>query len=353
MHYAQACDKHVPEREAILLVRLDGVGDAALCIPALEGLRRAFPEATFGAVCSNANATLFSARVEHIHIYRSGQPVGSLGGELAAVGYQKALVATEEVAGYELARASGAKERAGFWHRLYKPFKSLWQRTQVTRPVYRPAARGAAPEHEVETLYRLAVALGARAPAPSAPEALRPWLRVESTEDARAVAGCVGVQITPKWLSSGYTPSAVAAVLSEMFAELGDNRGALIAASADEDLASAILEQLAPSLRTQIRSLASLPLPSWLGAIDALDVLVTPDTGAAHVAGMLGRCVVDIFDPQDYERLSAQWRPWAGSWRCHAKRHLDMDWDAAAYGRFLAAQARELRAMDTPERRLG
>ncbi|HEV2878686.1 MAG TPA: hypothetical protein VGW96_03805, partial [Candidatus Eremiobacteraceae bacterium] len=57
------------EREAILLVRLDGVGDAALCVPALEGLRRAFPDASFGAVCSNANASLFSDRIAHIHVY--------------------------------------------------------------------------------------------------------------------------------------------------------------------------------------------------------------------------------------------------------------------------------------------
>ena len=56
-------------REAILLVRCDGVGDAALCIPSLEGLRRAFPHAVFGAVCSPANATLFSDRVDRVYVY--------------------------------------------------------------------------------------------------------------------------------------------------------------------------------------------------------------------------------------------------------------------------------------------
>jgi|GEM_PF-381642 len=345
---ATDCEQSVADRTGILLVRLDGVGDAALCIPALEGLRRAFPEAVFGAVCSEANAALFSQRVERIHLFREGEPVSRLHETIRPLRYAKALVATEEVAGYEIARRSGAAERAGFWHRLHKPFKSLWQRAQLTQAVYRPAARPRAPEHEVQTLYRLAVALGASEPAPATAHDLRAWMRVEPSPDARTANGAVGFQISPKWRSAGYTPSAIAAVVSEAFSALGvaeqSTRGVLLSAADDADLASAIQEQLSPAIGARIRLLASLSLPQWIGAIDSLDTLVTPDTGAAHVAGMLGRRVVDVFDPHDFERLCAQWHPWAGSWRSHAKRPLDMTWDAAAYGRFLAAEVQVLRA---------
>lgn len=349
---AMRCEHRVADRAGILLVRLDGVGDAALCIPALEGLRRAFPEAVFGAVCSEANAALFSQRVERIHVFGEGDSVSRLGETLRPLRYTKALVATEEVAGYEIARGSGAAERAGFWHRLHKPFKSLWQRAQLTRAVYRPAARARTPEHEVQTLYRLAVALGAHEPPPVAPHDLRAWMRVEPSPDAQATNGAVGFQISPKWRSGGYTPSAIAAVVSEAFSALGaadqTTTGVLLSAADDADLASAIQEQLSPALRGRVRLLAALSLPQWIGAIDTLDTLVTPDTGAAHVAGMLGRRVIDVFDPHDFERLSAQWHPWAGSWRSHAKRPLDMTWDAAAYGRFLAAEVRALRAAPSP-----
>jgi ADP-heptose:LPS heptosyltransferase len=334
----------MPEGTGILLVRLDGVGDAALCVPALEGLRRAFPTATFGAVCSPANAALYSDRVERIHVLAKDAPVSSLREELVATHYAKALVATEEVAGYELARMSGAPERAGFWHRFHKPFKSLWQRAQLTHAIYRPAAGTQVSEHEVQTLYRLAHALGAANPAPAEPEELRAWLRIEPSAEAASAAGAVGIQITPKWRTLGYTPSAIAAVLSETFAKLADARGVFIAAKSDEDLAVASFEHVAPAVKPRVRLAISLSLPRWLGVVDALDTLVTPDTGAAHVAGMLGRRVVDIFDTQDYERLSSQWHPWAGSWRSHAKRPLDMRWDAAAYGRFLASEVETLRA---------
>jgi ADP-heptose:LPS heptosyltransferase len=46
---------------------------------------------------------------------------------------------------------------------------------------------------------------------------------------------------------------------------------------------------------------------------------VTPDTGAAHVAGMLGAGVIDLFDEADFDRLSQQWHPWAGASRCLVK----------------------------------
>jgi ADP-heptose:LPS heptosyltransferase len=333
------------QTESILLVRMDGVGDAALCIPSLEGLRRAFPAATFGAVCSPANAALFSSQLERIHVYRPGQPIAALRDELVAPGYTKALVATEEVAGYQIARLSGAPERAGFWHRLHKPFKSLWQRWQLTAPVYRPAAWTKSPEHEVETLYRLAEALGATKPVPRDAASLRTWLRREPSPQAASASGAVGFQISPKLMNAGLGVSGFSAVVQTTLEALGYPPAILMASETDEALACAILERMpACEASGEVRVVASLPLPQWIGVLDALDTLVTPDTGAAHVAGMLGRCVVDIFDGHHFKRLSDQWHPWAGSWLCHAKRTLTMEPDAETYGRFLASQIQLVRS---------
>ncbi|HEV2037329.1 MAG TPA: glycosyltransferase family 9 protein [Candidatus Eremiobacteraceae bacterium] len=305
-----------------MLVRLDGVGDAALCIPALEGMRRAFPQASFGAICSPANAALFSERVAHLHLYRDDSPVGALRDELRAPGYTRALIATEEVTGYQLGRLSGAPARAGFWHGLQKPFKSLWQRSQLSAPVYRPAAWTISPEHEVATLYRLAQALGAKAPPPSEADALRSWLRVEPSDRARAAQGAIAFQITPKLLSGGWAPTALAQLVSVALEACGRNRAVLIASEQDQNLACSIVEHLPPALwaAAGIEVLASLSLPRWLGALRAAAAVVTPDTGAAHVAGMLGAGVVDLFDEPDYERLSQQWHPWAGVSRCLVKK---------------------------------
>ncbi len=317
---ARRCDR-MPEREAILLVRLDGVGDAALCIPALEGLRRAFAQATFGAVCSPANAALFSQRISSVHIYDARDPVTVLQQELQAQHYTRALIATEEVAGYQLGRLCGAPRRAGFWHRFEKPFKSLWQRRQVTSAVYRPAAWKESPEHEVVTLYRLAAALGATLPVPDDRASLRMWLNVETSDQARAAKGMLGFQISPKLLSGEWGPSALARIIIESLTSSGYDRGALIAAAADEALACSVMEHMPVGTRAngRLEVLTSLSLPRWLGVLDSVDVLVTPDTGAAHVAGMLGVPVVDIFDEPNFVRLSSQWRPWAGHSRCMMK----------------------------------
>lgn len=309
------------DRESILLVRLDGVGDAALCIPALEGMRRTFPAASFGAVCSVANAPLFSGNVEHVHVYTEDLAVAEFGAQLQAQRYTRAIVATEEVAGYKLARLSGAPLRAGFWHGLQKPFKSIWQRAQLSAPVYRPAAWTRSPEHEVATMYRLAQALGAMPPVPSENAYLRTWLQIEQSEYAQVAAGALGFQISPKLLTGGWGPTGLAQLVSVTLEISGFDRAVLLASAQDENLACSVVERLPPATRglARVDVMASLPLPRWLGVLDRVAALVTPDTGAAHVAGMLGSRVIDLFDEPDFDRLSQQWHPWAGESRCLVK----------------------------------
>jgi ADP-heptose:LPS heptosyltransferase len=309
------------DREAILLVRLDGIGDAALCIPALEGMRKAFPGAVFGAVCSPSNATLFSDRVEHIHVYDASGPLDGVCEDVQARGYTRALIATEEVAGYELGRCSHAGKRAGFWHGWQKPFKSMWQRAQVSDAVYRPAAWTKQPEHEVATMYRLAIALGASPPVPDTPRELAAWLRTEDSPASQESGGALAFQITPKLLAGGWGPTALARCVATALDRSGCSRAVLIASRDDESLACSVLEHLPAALRDNgtVRMLSSLSVPRWLGVLARVGALVTPDTGAAHVAGMQGVAVVDLFDEDGFERLSQQWHPWAGAWRCLPK----------------------------------
>ncbi|MDQ6781072.1 MAG: hypothetical protein M3Z37_08005 [Candidatus Eremiobacteraeota bacterium] len=329
------------EGPAILLVRLDGVGDAALCVPALQGLAQRYPAARFGAVCSNANARLFSQKVERVFVCESPAAADGVAAELARAGYTHVLVATEEVVGYRLARASGARYRAGFWHGMQKPFKSLWQYAQLTTRVYRPAARSPQPPHEVEMLYLLAQALGASAPAPNDPRALRVWLDAQPPAGAGTSDRCVAMQITPKLLRNGWGPAALAEFIAATICMLRLPRCVLMAAAQDESLAYAVYEQVPAATRTEDRLTlrTSLEMPRWLGDLAAAALVVTPDTGAAHVAGMLGVPVIDIFEADAFERLSQQWRPWAAPsrslakprWHPEAARSLAQDVARAAH----------------------
>jgi len=299
----------------ILLVRLDGLGDALACVPMLEGLARRYSEARFHVVCSARNAGVFSpARVRTLE----AEAVG-FRGLLKTVEYDAAIVATDEVAGYEIARLSGAPRRVGFWHRFEKPFKSIWQRSQLTDAVYRPAGQRRA-EHEVEVLYRLAAALGAPPKPPADPNALRRWLHVDR-DSAGERAGAVGFQVTAKLASGSWGPSALGKCFAAALAAAGSRRCALLCARADEELARAVLEHLVAARADfeRISQIVGASVSHWFGVIDALDALVSPDTGAAHAAGMLGVPVVDLFDCDRFEQSSRRWRPWASPSRCLVK----------------------------------
>jgi ADP-heptose:LPS heptosyltransferase len=306
----------------ILLVRLDGLGDALVCVPALEGLRRAFPDARFGAICSQANAALFSrSRVRDVYVHPGGGTETEFLAALRAASYTDAMVATEEPAGYLLARASGARRRSGFWHRFEKTFKSVWQYAQLTERVYRPAAWVDDPEHEVGALYRLAERLGARAPIPTEAAALRDWLDVDAGDEPVVGADAFAFQISPKLCSGGWTPSALAAMANGALDASPFRRCVILASPSDQGLAAAVLEQF-PRAARESNAAALAPqsgLSKWLGAVATAGALLTPDTGAAHAAGMLGVPVVDLFEEARFEQLSRQWRPWAADSRCIVK----------------------------------
>lgn len=306
----------------ILLVRLDGLGDALVCVPALEGLRRAFPDATFGAICSPANAALFSrSRMHEVHVYPGTGSEAAFVDELRAAAYSDAMVATEEPVGYLLARNSGARRRSGFWHRFEKTFKSIWQYGQLTDRVYRPAAWVDDPEHEVSALYRLAQRLGARLPIPNDAAALAQWLNIDSGDEPIVGVGAFAFQVAPKLCSGGWDPAALAAMANGALDESPFRRCVILASPSDQGLAAAVLEQFPRTAReSNAASLApQSDLPKWLGAVASAGALLTPDTGAAHAAGILGVPVVDLFDEARFDQLSRQWRPWAADARCIAR----------------------------------
>jgi ADP-heptose:LPS heptosyltransferase len=81
---------------------------------------------------------------------------------------------------------------------------------------------------------------------------------------------------------------------------------------------------------------AGLGTAAWIACIAGARALVTPDSGAAHVAGMTGVPCVDCFAPSASVAYdAARWRPWAAPSRVHV---LDPSRSAAeTAGRLVAA----------------
>jgi ADP-heptose:LPS heptosyltransferase len=285
----------------VLLVRLDGVGDAAACVPLIAALREAGHGV--GVALTTRNAGLFSplaVEAEHVLERHPWPAHGSTAASTAAAKaqiaqqrYDVALIASEEPEAYRL--ACGIPTRIGFTTGLLRPFKNVWVRAHVTRAIARSQRAGAPDAHEVEVLYRLGATL-VRSPLPSCDtDALRPVL-LAGAAPARS-GGTIVLQAGAKWAAVGVSDGA----LREVTAALG---GRLRVVAAPSDAAAA-----RDALHVDVETFADLH--GWVRALDASTAVITPDTGAAHVAGMLGVPVIDVFGDTGFAAQVRRWRPWA------------------------------------------
>ncbi|TAM75218.1 lipopolysaccharide heptosyltransferase family protein [bacterium] len=312
----------------VLLVRMDGIGDALAVLPLALALRDAGCEV--GAVLSPRNQDLFArglfARV-HVLVPDAVRPHGSTEASFEQVrreipgSYDVALICSEEPDAYRLPAIAGIRTRIGFWNAFEKPFKSLWARWRCTRVVYRPAAWVEQP-HEVRQLFALGVKAGlVRGEPPHDLTASREALSVDHVSRVDVVA----VQATHKLIPPGRDATWMGRALSAIpKARLLAHTGEL-----------ALGRQLAAASGHPCDPLGAKG--QWLRAVAAAGVLITPDSGAAHVAGAVGTPVADIFPRQHGERLAKQWHPWNAPYRVVLEPAEDES--AEAYGARLAQAA--------------
>jgi ADP-heptose:LPS heptosyltransferase len=323
----------------VLLVRADGIGDALVCAPLVAALRAAGH--TLGAVVGRHNRDAFapgafaeSLVLERIPWPRHGSTPASRRTALAAARagrYDVALIASEELEAYEFARDARIPERIGFINGWEKPLKSLRVGPWLTRAHVRPASAGRARYHEVVALFGLGRGLHGEAVPTRDVARLRPLLLAEPV----APHGRVAVQASAKLAGAGLDAAAFVALARELRAQ-----GRVPLVIGDEpEFAGAIAAEAG------VEAALGLDLPAWKAAIAGASALVTPDSGAAHVAGMLGIPCVDAFAPES-EHAPARWSPWAAPFRTVL---LDPVRSAAQTGTRLAREVFEL-LRDAPAR---
>ncbi len=306
---------------SVLIIRLDGIGDALALTPLLAAFRRhAVP---VDVVLARANAGVFSGRAARRSIVagfalRSGarsnlSAIQRLGADLRANEYSHALVATEDPGGYRLAASVAAPNRIGFVNAWGKPLKALWARRLLTGSIYRSAGLDPRAPHECEVLFRLgATLLGNEQPTRDLDE-LRPLvLERDPAPDER-----VAVQVTDKWERLGIALADVVAMVRRIAASGAPH---LLSTRDETDYA----ERIAAATALPISYFKAID--PWKDAIAAAPALVTPDSAALHVAGMVGTPVVAVFPPQrGYALQVARWAPWAAP---HRIVRADQGWPA-------------------------
>jgi ADP-heptose:LPS heptosyltransferase len=293
---------------SVLIVRLDAIGDALALVPLLAALRER--GARIDIVLSPKNADAFSkSAMDRVFVEQPG-----LGDRLAQNGYDYALVATEDVSGYRLARASGSPARFGFQNGWGKPLKSLWARSLLTRTVYRTAGLDPQAPHESQVLFQLGSGIVGTSQIPRDPRILRRFVvDSEPLPDERVV-----MQITDKWQRLGAAPGAVADLAQAL-----RRRHAMrfVAAETERSYAQA----LAASAGIAIEYFRELG--PWKEAIAAAKAVVAPDSGAIHVAGMTGTPAVAAFAQKDFALQTGRWSPWAAPYKLV---EINGDWANAA-----------------------
>jgi ADP-heptose:LPS heptosyltransferase len=318
------------------LVRLDGIGDALICAPLVAALRGAGHE--LGALFSERNRSAFATRafarvhaVERVPWPRHGStPVSRAAAleEIRGAAYDLALIVSEESEAYALPNEAEIPQRVGFSNGWEKPFKTLRVRGLLTHELVRPASADRVLEPEVETVFRLGDGLHEE-PAPTRdPARLRPL--VLDSETPRH--GRVVVQLSGKFAAHGFDAAAFAALTRALTAAGHDP----LCVADDAAFADDVARRGGPA------SERPPDLAAWKALLAGARAVVTPDSGAAHVAGMLGVPCLSIFPPvRSAPRDALRWRPWCGPARVLVASELAVPFGALG-AEFGERAAREL-----------
>lgn len=308
---------------SVLIIRLDGIGDALALTPLLAALRR--HEIAVDVVLRPSNASVFAARAARRIVtadfeLRSSTrsnltAIANLGRKLRAQEYSHVLVATEDPGGYRLAGAVAAPARIGFADWRGKSLKAIWSRRMLSSTIHRSAGLDPRAPHECEVLFALGATLvGNEQPTRDLAD-LRPLLLDSEPAQEEGVA----VQVTDKWHRLGISLDSVVELVRRIAAG-----GALQLFAPANELGYA--EAVAHATGTALTTFDAIE--PWKRAIGAASAIVTPDSGALHVAGMLGTPVVAVFPPsRNYELQVARWAPWAAP---HRIVRADDDWPSRA-----------------------
>lgn len=301
----------------ILLVRLDGIGDALACTPLVAALRDAGHQ--LGIALTQRNAAIFARDAfawTHVLERRPwpahGHAVRDFTSTIeaaAAIGYELALVASEEHDAYTLAERC-APRRIGFINGWEKPLKSLLVRRRLTHAIVRPAALQRTRAHEVEMLFALGAGLHDEAVPTRDVARLRP-LVVDGKRSAAQSLAPIAVQLSVKWSAMGIDRAQLGAWIRALRATAPVR---LIASSTEAGEIGAVREFLGDAAETIDATVfaGDEGMRAWKRAIADAGALLTPDTGAAHVAGMSGTPCVDLFPDEPLVRIQMlRWAPWA------------------------------------------
>lgn len=260
-------------KERILLIRTSALGDVLLALPAARALKAARPDAQVALLTDARFFPLCAGSVDELISWRAG-----VLGEVRARRFDVVVDLQRKAKTVALSLASGARRRLALEKRTWGGVA----RAALGRDA--PSTRAHAVALYCEALRPLGVSV--------------PSQRSAAPRSERLVALAPGAaHATKRWPP-------------ERFAEVGDALSAagwavaLVGGPGDAQALEAVASRLARRPAVDARG---LDLPSLAALLARCALLVTNDSGPAHLAAELGTPVVAVFGPTS----PARWTPFS------------------------------------------
>lgn len=280
----------------IAVIRTDRVGDLILSTPLLTALRQAYPEANILALTDPycRQVLQWSGLVDVQADYRSGSPWPEpIDLAIALAPRTECLRAAHRL---KARRSLGYVYSSRPMLRLLAPFLLTHHEVIAVKPPHQVP-------HEVHQLDVLARRLGL-------PSTLDLPLSLGLT--GQKVAGRLVFHLGDRWLAGGWSFDDLRALLAGL-RELGEVK---VTAGPRE-------ERLLAENPLQVEGVelcfCGEAFLDWATLVGSAEVLVSPDTGAVHLAAAMQTPVVVAYEASTYEHCSRQWAPWKISHRSVVK----------------------------------
>lgn len=297
-------DQHTIRR--ILVRGTNWLGDAVMSEPALRRLRAAFPHAYVALLAPARSAELFagSSSVDEVIVYhRREEGVREFWravSELWRRRFDLAVLFQNAFEAALLARLAGARKRIGY---------DTQGRGALLTHALKPGAhqRNRHQTHDyldlVAECERACFGRAVGGNVDNVPKLTASITQVASAEELLLAHGVERDSSPLVVLNTGATNSCAKCWPTDRFAALADRlaeetgaRFALIGAGAERENAAQVIAQMHHSRRA-VNLAGETSIGELLGLLAKCDLLVTNDTGPAHVAAALGTPTLTVFGP--------------------------------------------------------
>ncbi len=276
----------------ILVARSSALGDVVLATSVLDPLRERFPDARIEWVTARHYAPLLEGlpELERVHALESGS-------------WRSVLALREEVRGrFDVAIDLQHKVKSALLCAAAAPLRVRFSRRTAGQAVLALLGRDPplASAHATR-LYAAALAPLGITSAGSPRVHLTPAARARAGEVLRgARRPCVAIAPGARWATKRWPPERFAAVADALAAE-----GASVVLAGGPADAAASAEVRAHLRAPLAADLSSLSIEALAAALAEVDLVVSGDSGLAHLGGAVGTPALVLFGPTS----SVRWAP--------------------------------------------